>query len=76
MSLDINLNTWTDPARRALELAEAEARASGLEIVTAHHLLLGLLRATDTPGGKLPTILARLGVTIDPAALRAVAAED
>lgn len=53
---------FTDRARRALELAQEEARGARHSIVGSEHVLLGVLRV---PGGLAVNAVQHCGVTLD-----------
>ncbi|OFW66831.1 MAG: ATP-dependent chaperone ClpB [Actinobacteria bacterium RBG_16_68_21] len=61
----MDLNTFTNRARQALEAARAEAVQGSNQIVTPEHLLLGILA---DPDGLAHSLLGRLSV--DPAGVR------
>jgi RNA polymerase sigma factor (sigma-70 family) len=52
-------NRFTERARRVVFFAQEEAARLGTNMVSSEHLLLGLVRETDTVAGR---ILGRLGV--------------
>src|SRR5437867_3128392 len=53
---------WTDPARRALQIADQEARRIGSRAIDVGHVLLGLIRQPDSNAGL---ILRAYSVTLE-----------